>query len=135
MLTGGFIADKTTRHGDVAAIGFGATATLVLVAGLVPLGPVALVAAMAAAGFLSGMIMPSRDMMVRAAAPPGAEGRVFGIVSTGFNIGGTLGPLLFGALMDAGLPVLVFVISAGFMLATSAMALTGERHTRRLVVN
>ena len=133
VLTGGFIADKTTRHGDVAAIGFGATAAMVLLVGLLRLGPLALVAAMAAAGFLSGMIMPSRDMMVRAAAPPGAEGRVFGIVSTGFNIGGTLGPLLFGAIMDASLPVLVFLVSAGFMLATSLMALSGERHTRRLV--
>ena len=134
VLTGGFIADKTTRHSDVAALGFGATASLVLLAGMVPLAPFGLVAAMAAAGFLSGMIMPSRDMMVRAAAPPGAEGRVFGIVSTGFNIGGTVGPLLFGALMDAGLPVLVFGISAGFMLATAVLALMGERHTRRLVV-
>ena len=118
----------------MAALGFGATASLVLLAGMVPLAPFGLVAAMAAAGFLSGMIMPSRDMMVRAAAPPGAEGRVFGIVSTGFNIGGTVGPLLFGALMDAGLPVLVFGISAGFMLATAVLALMGERHTRRLVV-
>jgi len=134
VLTGGFIADKTTRHGDVAAIGFGATALLVLLVGLLRLGPLALVGAMAAAGFLSGMIMPSRDMMVRAAAPPGAEGRVFGIVSTGFNIGGTLGPLLFGSIMDASLPVLVFLLSAGFMLTTALMALSGERHTRRLVV-
>ena len=30
---------------------------------------------------------PSRDMLVRAATPPGAYGRVFGFVSTGFNIG------------------------------------------------
>ena len=38
---------------------------------------------MGMAGFLSGMIAPSRDMLVRAAAPPGAVGRVFGIVTTG----------------------------------------------------
>jgi hypothetical protein len=31
--------------------------------------------------------MPSRDMIVRAVTPPGAYGRVFGFVSSGFNIG------------------------------------------------
>ena len=46
------------------------------------------------------MIMPSRDMLVRAAAPPGAMGRAFGIVTTGFSIGGTVGPMLFGWIMD-----------------------------------
>ncbi|MBC7634737.1 MAG: MFS transporter [Acetobacteraceae bacterium] len=123
VLTGGYIADKTRRHGDVAAIGFGATAGMVLLIGLVDLPPVGLIAAMAMAGFLSGMIMPSRDMLVRAAAPKGAEGRVFGIVSTGFNIGGTVGPLMFGWIMDHGLPVMVFMLSVGFMVLTSALAL------------
>ena len=52
----------------------------------------------------SASIQPSRDMLVRRAAPPGAAGRVFGIVSTGFNIGGIIGPLLFGWMMDHGSP-------------------------------
>ncbi len=46
-------------------------------------------------GFLTGLVAPSRDMLVRAASPKGAEGRVFGIASTGFNIGGVLGPPFF----------------------------------------
>ena len=54
------------------------------------------------------MIQPSRDMLVRRAAPPGTAGRVFGIVTTGFNIGGIIGPLLFGWLMDHGSPRWVF---------------------------
>jgi MFS family permease len=61
---------------------------------------------MGLAGFLSGMIMPSRDMLVRAAAPPGAVGRAFGIVTTGFSIGGTVGPMLFGWIMDQWRPAL-----------------------------
>jgi FSR family fosmidomycin resistance protein-like MFS transporter len=134
VLTGGYIADKTRRHGDVAAIGFGATAVAVAVVGLVDLPPAWLIALMAAAGFLSGMIMPSRDMLVRAAAPKGAEGRVFGIVSTGFNIGGTAGPLLFGFIMDHGLPVMVFLLSVGFMLLTSGMALAERGRGKGLPV-
>ncbi len=39
-------------------------------------------------------------MLVRAASPKGAEGRTFGIVSTGFNIGGVIGPIFLGYLLD-----------------------------------
>lgn len=56
----------------------------------------ALAIALGATGFLTGMVAPSRDMLVRAASPAGAEGRTFGIVSTGFNVGGVIGPILFG---------------------------------------
>ena len=131
VLAGGLIADRTRRHGDVAALGFGLTGALVAVVGLVPLGPVLLVAVMGLAGFLSGMIMPSRDMLVRSAAPPGAVGRVFGIVTTGFNIGGAVGPMIYGALMDHGKPLLVFAASVLFIVATMALAVFGERRFKR----
>jgi MFS family permease len=129
VLAGGTIADRTRRHGDVAAMGFGVTAAFMLLVATVPLPPVLLVLAMGAGGFLSGMIMPSRDMLVRAACPPGAEGRVFGIVTTGFNIGGALGPMLFGWIMDRNEPHWVFGGTVVFMLLTVAMALAGERRS------
>jgi FSR family fosmidomycin resistance protein-like MFS transporter len=131
VLAGGFIADATKRHGDVAAGGFGAAGILVLTVGTVDLGPVFLVAAMGAAGFLSGMISPSRDMLVRAASPPGAFGRVFGIVTTGFNIGGTIGPMMGGWIMDHDLPRWVFYSSVLFMALTAMMGLTSEWRARR----
>jgi len=131
VLAGGFVADATTRHGDVAAGGFGAAAVLVLVIGSVDLGPVFLVLAMGAAGFLSGMISPSRDMLVRAASPPGAFGRVFGIVTTGFNIGGTIGPMIGGWIMDHNMPRWVFYSSVLFMALTAVMGLASEWRMRR----
>jgi MFS family permease len=131
VLAGGIIADRTGRHGDVAAIGFGGAGALILLVGTVELGPVLLVAAMAGAGFLSGMISPSRDMLVRTASPPGAFGRVFGIVTTGFNIGGTVGPLVGGLIMDHNLPRWVFYSSVIFMAMTSVMALASDRRGRR----
>jgi MFS family permease len=131
VLAGGVIADRTTRHGDVAAFGFGGAALMILAVGTVDLGPVLVVLAMGSAGFLSGMISPSRDMLVRAASPPGAFGRVFGIVTTGFNIGGTIGPLIGGWIMDHNLPRWVFFASVLFMALTAVMALAGEWRTRR----
>jgi FSR family fosmidomycin resistance protein-like MFS transporter len=131
VLAGGVIADRTERHGDVAAFGFGGAAVLILLVGSVNLGAVLVIIAMGMAGFLSGMISPSRDMLVRAASPPGAFGRVFGIVTTGFNIGGTVGPLIGGWIMDHNLPRWVFFSSVLFMALTSVMALAGDWRSRR----
>ncbi|HEY4174905.1 MAG TPA: MFS transporter [Rhodopila sp.] len=131
VLAGGEIADRTLRHGDVAAVGFGGAAVLILLVGSVNLGAVLIMTAMGTAGFLAGMISPSRDMLVRAASPPGAFGRVFGIVTTGFNIGGTVGPLIGGWIMDHNLPRWVFFSSVLFMALTSVMALAGDWRSRR----
>src|SRR5258707_1383584 len=106
VLAGGFIADMTRRHAEVAAIGYGVNAGVVLAIGVVGFGTAPLLLAMATAGLLGGLIMPSRDMLVRAAAPPGAMGRTFGVVTSGFGIGGMVGPLMFGFPMDQGAPQL-----------------------------
>jgi len=127
VLAGGFLADRTSRHGQVAAACFGINAVLVLVIALVGLPPVLLTLAMGLAGFLGGVIAPSRDMLVRNAAPPGAAGRAFGIVSTGFNIGGIISPLLFGWIMDQNMPHWVFGASVVFMVLTVLLALVTYR--------
>jgi MFS family permease len=127
VLAGGFVADLTRRHAEVAALGYGVNACIVLVIGTIGLGAAPLIAAMAIAGFFGGMIMPSRDMLVRAAAPPGAIGRTFGVVTAGFNIAGMVGPLLFGFIMDHGMPQWVFGASVIIMAVTAALALIGDR--------
>jgi MFS family permease len=127
VLSGGFIADLTRRHGDVAALGFSVNAGLILLIALFGLGPALLVLVMGLAGFLSGIIQPSRDMLVRAAAPAGAVGRAFGAVTIGFSIGGTIGPMLFGWILDRGAAHWIFGVSVIFMLLTVAVALIGDR--------
>jgi MFS family permease len=117
----------TRRHAEIAAAAL--NAVIMLLIGVVGLAPPVLITAMGVAGFLSGMIMPSRDMLVRAAAPPGAMGRAFGIVTTGFSIGGTIGPMLFGWIMDRGAPHWVFGASVIFMLLTVVLALAGDRRS------
>ena len=81
---------------------------------------------MAAVGFLTGIVAPSRDMLVRAASPPGAEGRTFGIVSTGFNIGGVIGPIFLGYLIDQHLAQGVLWATVAFMLLTTVVVLLQE---------
>jgi MFS family permease len=130
VLAGGFLADYTERHGYVAAACFAANALIVLLIALVTLPGWALTVTMATAGFLSGVIAPSRDMLVRNAAPPGAAGRAFGIVSTGFNLGGIVSPLLFGWIMDQSAPHWVFGASVIFMVATVVLSPFTERKAR-----
>ncbi|MGN6569811.1 MAG: MFS transporter [Pseudolabrys sp.] len=112
VLAGGLLVGRTRQHAFVAGIGLGVSTVFVLIPAEIGLGPVALVSALAAAGFFSGVVMPSRDMIVRAATPPGAFGKVFGFVTTGFNIGGIVAPVIFGAIMDHGSPRLVFLTVA-----------------------
>jgi FSR family fosmidomycin resistance protein-like MFS transporter len=131
VLAGGFIADLTRRHAEVAAVGYALNACIVLAIGTAGFDAVPLILAMSGAGLLGGMIMPSRDMLVRAAAPPGAMGRTFGIVTSGFGIGGMIGPLMFGFAMDQGAPQWVFGISVMLMIAVAVVALVSDRRSAR----
>lgn len=131
VLAGGLLADRTAHHGRFAALCFAANTAIVLAVALASPSATLTTVALGCAGFLSGVIVPSRDMMIRAAAPPGAAGRAFGIVSTGFNIGGILGPLLYGWIMDQRLPHWVFGASAIFMAATVLLAIASEPAPRK----
>jgi MFS family permease len=118
VLAGGWIADRTQQHHHVVGASF---LLVALVSALIPelLPPLAVTAGLfALAGFFSGVVAPSRDMMVRAVTPPGASGKVFGFVTTGFNVGGIVAPLLFGAVLDYGDPGLVFWTIAALSLLT-----------------
>jgi MFS family permease len=130
VLAGGFLADRTERHGQVAAACFAINAAIMLVIAVATLPSLVLTTLMTLAGFLGGVIAPSRDMLVRAAAPPGAAGRAFGIVSTGFNFSGILAPLLYGFIMDQHMPHWVFGASVVFMLMTVLLALVTDRKAR-----
>jgi MFS family permease len=130
VLLGGWLADRTSHHGNVAALGFGLAAAIMLPVAAFTLSVAALVLAMGVAGIVFGMVQPSRDMLVRKAAPPGTAGRVFGIVSTGFNIGGIIGPPMLGWLVDHGYPRWVFGAAVIFMAMTALVGILEERRDR-----
>jgi len=130
VLAGGVLADRTKRHGQVSAACFAVNAAVVFLIACTTPPTVLLIAAMMVAGFLGGVIAPSRDMMVLNAAPAHAAGRAFGIVSTGFNFSGIASPLLFGWIMDQNMPRWVFGASAAFMVLTVLLAFFTDRDRR-----
>ena len=117
ILAGGFVAARTTRHDYVAAAGMGihALAILAIATYTVPGGGVAV--ALAVAGFASGIVAPSRDLIVRASTPPGAAGRVFGFVYSGLDVGAFATPVFYGWMLDQHLPHAVFYAVAAFTFA------------------
>jgi MFS family permease len=131
-LVGGFLAAKVERQERVIALALClASATALLVAAAVV--PVVLVVALLAViGFGAGIAGPSRDLLVRKASPPGATGRVFGVVYSGLDTGLAIGPLIFGALMDAHHPALVFVGIGLFQVLalTTATGVGSASHAR-----
>lgn len=103
---GGFLAaGRTDQDRIIAAALLAAAGVAVLLANAVaPAWTV--VGLMALMGFLTGLVAPSRDLLVRRAATSGfgacAFGRVYGVVYSGLDVGLAAAPLAFGPLMDAG---------------------------------
>lgn len=130
MFAGGFLGAGGRRHDTIIAAAFASAAVLALVlsASVVPAW-MALVL-MGLIGLTSGVAGPSRDLMIRAAAPPNATGRVYGVVYSGLDSGLAVGPLLFGALMDANRPAWVFVCIALFQGLAIATAIGVGGNTR-----
>jgi len=117
MLAGGFVAARASRLYLVPAAGLSVSACVMLsvAAGAVP--GAALPAALALAGVAVGLTYPSRDLIVRAASPAGATGRVYGFVYAGLDVGSFATPVFYGWLLDHGAPQAVFYVISGFALA------------------
>jgi FSR family fosmidomycin resistance protein-like MFS transporter len=128
VLVGGWLAGRISNHRLIAALGLFATVLAAILIGSVDLGAILLILVMSLVGLCSGMIMPSRDMIVREVTPPGSFGAVFAFVTTGYHIAGIVAPLVFGALLDHGMPRWTFVLIAGFtLLAIVAVVLVPQR--------
>jgi hypothetical protein len=78
----------------------------------------------------AGITGPSRDLLVRAAAPANATGRVFGVVYSGLDVGLAVSPVIFGALMDGGHIGAVFVMIGVFQAGALVTALGVGRERR-----
>lgn len=120
VLVGGWLADRTRRHHLIVAFSFIVVAVAAAGVALVPAAVWAFSLLYTVAGFASGVVAPSRDLLVKAITPEGASGRVFGFVTTGFNVGGIVAPLVYGFVLDLGDPRLIFWLIAGISVVTIA---------------
>jgi MFS family permease len=109
MVFGGFLAADPTRCERIVGAGFGTAAAIALTIGFAPLSPMTVPALFVLMGFAAGIAAPSRDLIVKRAAPPNATGRVYGVVYSGLDIGQAVAPLAFGPLMDMHRPVDVWL--------------------------
>jgi MFS family permease len=116
ILAGGELADRVRRHALIASTGLAIGATAMGGIAFLTLPMPAVIALLAVGGFCLGGTNPSRDILVRGATPLGATGKVFGFVYSGLDLGGALGPLLFGSLLDGGRYRGVFVAIAALYL-------------------
>ena len=109
MVLGGFLAANPARCERVIALGYGLSALVALTMAWVDVPGAVVPIMFGLMGFASGTAGPSRDLIVKSAAPANATGRVYGVVYSGLDIGQAVAPLLFGSLMDHGQPMHVWV--------------------------
>lgn len=131
MVAGGFLAARAARlERIIGACLLGAAALLALAgSGWLPGMLAAVVASLA--GFGTGLAGPSRDMLIKRAAPPGATGRVYGTVYSGLDLGFALAAPVFGALLDHGQPNGVFHGAAlALVMGVVSASLVGMRVVR-----
>jgi FSR family fosmidomycin resistance protein-like MFS transporter len=130
MIAGGFVATRSQNHDRVIVIAFALAAMMAVLLAMAVVPGWTVVPLMGAIGLASGVAGPSRDLMIRAAAPSNATGRVFGVVYSGLDSGLAVGPLMFGALMDAHHPSWVFLCIGLFQALAIATAVGVGGSTR-----
>lgn len=129
-LMGGFLAGDADRAERVIGLCFGVAAVIAVSLALAPWPGWSIPLLFAAMGVAGGVANPSRDMLIRRAAPPGATGRVYGVVYSGLDVGSSLAPAVFGLMMDAHQPGLVWLGIAAAQAALIAGAFRAGRATR-----
>lgn len=136
LALGGFLSARAEHLERMVGLCLAGSAVLLALvgAGWLP-GPAALLVT-ALAGLGTGLAGPSRDMLIRRASPPGATGRVYGMVYSGLDLGFALAAPVFGAVLDGGRPGGVFYGAAlALALGVVCASLVGLRValTRRAV--
>jgi MFS family permease len=135
MLLGGFVATRSKYPDRIIATSF-ITASLICAVIAMSLASAATVLTFfTVMGFCVGIAGPSRDLMIRAATPKEASGRVFGVVYSGLDSGLAIGPLLFGLLMDWRLVPGVFLLIATFLLLALLTAYRVGENNRSIQSN
>ncbi len=132
ILSGGVVADRFGPRMTTACATLLPAAIGVALLGWIELDIFGLSVLLAAVGCLIGILIPSRDLLLRSITPPGSMGKVMGFASTGANLGGATIPLALGYAMDTGGGSWVFWLTAAFMGAACLTFITARGRSERM---
>ena len=137
MVVGGFLVGRVARLEKLISLCLLASGAMLVVVGLGVLPGMGALALAALAGVGSGLAGPSRDMLIKRAAPSGATGRVYGTGYSGLDLGFAMAAPVFGALLDrAMVPSIFYGSAAALVLGVVSAAWVGAgvaaRRTRAL---
>ncbi|MCK6416917.1 MAG: MFS transporter [Giesbergeria sp.] len=116
MVVGGFLVGRVQRLEKIIGACLLGSALLLVLVGSGVLPGMAALALASLAGLGTGLAGPSRDMLIKRAAPPGATGRVYGMVYSGLDLGFALAAPVFGAMLDRGFTGGIFHGSAAALV-------------------
>ncbi len=123
MVAGGFWVTRSARSEQLIGPGLLTSAALLCVVGSASLPGWLAAGLTALAGLGVGFAGPSRDMLVKRAAPAGATGRVYGTVYSGLDLGFAVAAPVLGFFLDRGWAASVFYVAA----LTLAMGVASAR--------
>ncbi len=130
VLAGGILAARAPKHNLITGCGLLVAGLATAAVGVWDPGAFLLIALVSLSGLATGITFPSRDVIVRNAAPSGSFGKVFGFVSTGLHVGGMVSPLIFGQLLDHGEPQWVFLFTAATAIVAGLLVNVGIGNRR-----
>lgn len=122
IIFGGWVGSTGIAPGRTASL---ATATAGLIAcGLffAPLDYALLMTVLLSVGVCVGIVSPSRDLLIKRAAPKQALGRAYGVVYAGFDVGACIAPVLYGTLIDHHLGMVVFACAVASLFVNALIA-------------
>ena len=115
VLIGGFVADKYGPRIATAVGTLVGAAVLLIFVGSYDLPVIIILVAIIISGMLQGILLPSRDLLIRAVTPTGSMGKVVGFLTMGMMMAAAMVQPIFGWLMDINEPRWVFWLSAIFV--------------------
>lgn len=132
MLVGGFLVGRVQRLEKVISICMLGSAVLLALVGTGWLPGMGAVVVASLAGLGTGLAGPSRDMLIKRAAPEGATGRVYGTVYSGLDLGFCVAAPVFGWMLDHQMYLGIFYGSAtALALSVASAVVVGDGVNKR----
>jgi MFS transporter, FSR family, fosmidomycin resistance protein len=122
MMIGGWVGSTGRAPGRTASIATFSAGVIACGLLFAPLSYWLLTTVLVSVGLCVGIVSPSRDLLIKKAAPKQALGRAYGVVYAGFDIGACFAPVLYGTLIDHRLGIFVFVCAVASLFLNAWIA-------------